>query len=169
MASPLISDEVRYKVDHTKYYHVKVEWRAVLKYDDTIFNYLDKKQAISVIALLKKNPFVADIAVYDNEGNIKHFDPTYDQEYSYELLRQMDEINEHYGEMEIKHRTNKTWQSILLERKTQLKEAKLANPQKKCKLYKGKVMIKGVNCMIEGPMRADGAEFPPDCESWWSD
>ena len=71
MASPLINDEVRYKVDHTKFYHVKAEWRDVLKYDDTVFNYLDKKQAIAVITLLKKNPFVADIAVYDNEGYLK--------------------------------------------------------------------------------------------------
>lgn len=167
MASPLISDQVRYKVDHTKFYHVKVGWRAILKYDDTVFNYLDKQQAVNVIRLLKTNPFVEDIAVYDNEGNIKHFDPTYDETYAAELLKEIHKINEQYGEMEIKHRTNQTWHRILLERKTQLKETQLANPDKQCKLFKGKVMIKGVNCMIEGASRSDGAEFPPDCEGWW--
>jgi len=169
MGSPLISDKVRYKVDHTKYYHVEVKWTTILKYDNTIFNYLDKTQAKNVIRLLFTNPFVEDIKVYDNEGNVKHFQPKFDENYANEILKQLWAYNEELDEIKIKHRTNQTWQRILLERKTQLKEAKLQNPKKDCKLYKGRVMIKGVNCMINGSIRSDGAEFPPDCESWWQD
>lgn len=168
MTSPLISDKVRYKVDHTKFYHVKVVWRNILRYEDTVFNYLDINQAKNVIRLLRENPFTEDISVYDNEGNVKHFQPIYDENYAKELLNQLWQYEEEFDEIKIKHRRNLTWQKILLERKTQLKEAKLNNPDKKCKLYKGRVMIKGVNCMVEGSMRADGAEFPPDCEDWWN-
>jgi len=168
MTSPLISDKVRYKVDHTKFYTVKVVWRNILKYDDTEFSYLDKRQALNVIRLLLQNPFVEDVSVYDNEGNIKHFAPIYDVNWANEILKQLHSYNEVITEMEIKHRTNTTWQRILLERKNMLKEAQLNNKGKLCKMYKGKVMIKGVNCCINGVMQADGAEFPPDCESWWT-
>lgn len=167
MANPLISDKVRHKVDHTKFYHVEVAWTAILKYDNTVFNYLDKAQAKNLIRMLFTNPFVQDIKVYDNEGNVKHFQPKFDANYANEILKQLWNYEEEITEMQVKHRTNTTWQKILLERKTQLKEAKMNNPTKKCKLFKGRVMIKGVNCMINGAMRADGAEFPPDCESWW--
>lgn len=167
MASPLISDKVRFKVDHTKFYTVKAVWRNIFKYDDTEWSYLDKSQSKSLIALLIENPFVEDVSIFDNEGNVKHFSPRYDQTFANELLNLIYQYEEEIDEMKIKHRTNRTWMKIMLERKRQLAEAKLDNPNTEVKMYKGKVMIKGKNCCIEGSMRADGAEFPPDCEDWW--
>lgn len=167
MASPLISDSVRYKVDHAKFYFVRVTWRSILKSDRTTFEYVTKRQAVAIVAALLQNPFVSDVMVYDNEGNTKHFEPRYDEVYASELVKQLNEFEEQYTLTDCRHRTNIVWQKILLERRTQLKEAKISNPDKQCKLYKGRVMIKGVNCMINGSSRSDGSAFAPDCEAWW--
>ena len=167
MASPLISDEVRYKVDHKKFYFVQSTWRSILKCDPTTFHFVNKPQAISLIRALVNNPFVEDVKVYDGEGNVAHYSPLYDEYYACELVKQLNNMDEKYSLSDFQCRTNQGWQKILLERKRQLSEAKLNNPNKQCKLYKGKVMVKGVNCMINGAARSDGAEFPPDCDAWW--
>lgn len=169
MGSPLISDHVRYKVDHCKFYFIKVDWRHILKCDPTTFEYVNKEQAKSVIRALMNNPFVNDIMVYDNEGNTKHFQPVYDEKFAYELMADLHAFCKDANPEDFKCRTNQYWQKILTERKARLKEALLEDSNRKCKFYKGKLMIKGVNCMLGGSIRADGAEFPPDCESWWNE
>jgi len=132
-----------------------------------VYEWLSKGQAIAIIKLMQKNPFVNDIIVTDQEGNVAHYEskvPAIQREVLIQLIQWWDEP---LSKSEFCFRTNETWEKIVAQRKEHEHEMKAKYPDKQRKWFKGKLMVKGVNCMLHGGVRADGAEFPPDCESWW--